>query len=101
MLSIGLSISQWDSSYANRIIAPLTSKLRLETVRQSSTVTVELSAMEIDSGTIVGVGGGGEVEVMKVKRLSQKIHDFRLSPKSRPPEWPFLVSRAKFPDLLF
>ena len=72
MLSIGLSISQWDSSYSNKITKLLTSELRLETVRQSSTMMVELSAMEIDGGTIVGVGGGGEVEVMKVKWLSQK-----------------------------
>ena len=79
MLSIGLSISQWNSSYANKITAPLTSKLTLETVRQSSTVTVELSAMEINGSTIVRVAGGGEVEVLKVKRLSQKMHDFRLS----------------------
>ena len=64
-------------------------------------MTIELSAMEIDGSIIVGVSCGGEVEVMKVKRLSLKIHDFRLSPKNRPPKWPFLVFRAKFPDLLF
>ena len=65
MPSIVLSLSQWDSSYANRIAAPLTSKLRLETVRQLSTVTGEPSAMEVDGGTKVGVGGAGKIEIVK------------------------------------
>ena len=94
MLSIDLSISQWNLSYANRITTPLTFKLRLETVYQSSTVTVVLYAIEIDDGIIVWLGGGDEVEVMKIKRLSQKIHDFCLNLKNRALECLFLVSRA-------
>lgn len=50
-----LSLSQWDSVYANKITALLTSKLRLETVRQSSTVTGEPSTREVDGDT---KGGG-------------------------------------------
>ena len=65
MPSISLGLNQWDLLYANRIAAPLTSKLRLETASQSSAVTGELSAMEVDGSTKVGVGSGGEVEVVR------------------------------------
>lgn len=95
--SNGLSLSQWDSVYAN-FSAPLISKLRLETVRQSSTVIGEPSAMEIDGGTEVGVGGSGEIEVDEVDEVEiakienqttkYKVHDFSLRAKYRPPDRP-------------
>ena len=61
MPSNGLRLSQWDSSYNNRMAAPLPSKLRLQVSRQR--LTGELSATEVDGGTEVGVGGGGEIEI--------------------------------------
>ena len=64
MPSNGLSLSQWDSSYTNWIAAPLTSKSRIETTRQSSTVMGDVSTRKVDSSTKVGVGGGSEVETV-------------------------------------
>lgn len=49
--------------YVNQIIAPLTSKLRLETVRQLSAVTGETSVYINNVSTKVRVGGGNEVEI--------------------------------------
>lgn len=69
MSSNGLSLSQWNSVYANQISAPLTSKLRLETVRQSSIVIgepggsreVEFDEVEVD-----------EVEIAKIESQTAK-----------------------------
>ena len=63
----GLSLSQWDSSYANQITASLIPKLRLETVRQSLAVTGRASGCNNNVTTKVGVGGGDEVEVNEVE----------------------------------
>lgn len=52
----------------SQIAAPYTSKLRLETACQSSTVTGELSTKGVGGGTEVGVGGGGNVEVDGVEK---------------------------------
>ena len=41
----------------------------------------DLSTRKVDSGTKVGVSGGGEFEVTKVKRLSYKIMIFTKSTK--------------------
>lgn len=63
-----------------QIAVPLTSQLRLETVRQSSTVTGEVFALKVNGGT---KGGGFMVAVrlrlqeLKVKRFKSKCHDFR------------------------
>ena len=53
MPSNGLSLSQWDLSYAKQIAALLTSSWK--TLR-STTVTGEPSTMKVDGGTKVGVG---------------------------------------------
>ena len=63
MPSNGLSLSQRDSSYDDRMAAQLSSKLRLQVSRQQ--LTGEPSATGVDGRTKVGVGGGGEVEVVK------------------------------------
>ena len=62
MPSNDLSLSQWDSPYANRTAAPLTSNLRLQ---KSSTGTGEASVRNDNVGTRMGVGGGGEVEIVE------------------------------------
>ena len=67
--SKGLSLSQWDSPYANRIAASLTSSLK---TRGSSTMAGEPSAVETDGGTQVGVSGGGKVEVEKIENQTAK-----------------------------
>ncbi len=46
-----------------QIAAPLTSQLRFEIGRQPSTVAGGPSTVEVNGGTQVGVGAGGEVEV--------------------------------------
>ena len=58
MPSKGLSLSQWDSPYANRIAASLTSSLK---TRGSSAMVGEPSAVETDGGTKVRVGVGGRL----------------------------------------
>ena len=99
MTSNGQKLNLWDSPYANRIAAPPTSKLRLETARQASTVMGNLSTRKVDRGTKVEVSGGGEVKVTKVKRLSTKSW-FSPSPKSKPPDRLFGLQR-KVPILLW
>lgn len=49
----------------NQIAAPLTSRLRFGTARQSLTVTGEPSTMEVDGDTKVDIGGGAEVEIVR------------------------------------
>lgn len=100
MPSKGLSLSQWNSLYANRIAASLTSTLK---TWGSSTMAGKPSAVEADGNTQLGVGGGGKVRSrlmrlrswgLKVKRLSPS-HDFSLNPRKRanvrPPERPFCL----------
>ncbi len=73
MPSKGLSLSQWDSTHANQIAAPLSSKLRLETAGQSSIVTGGPSTIGVVGDTKVSAGGGGmvEVEVDEVESQSE------------------------------
>ncbi len=55
-----------------QIAAPLTSQLRLETGCQPSTVAGGPSTVEVNGGTQVGVGGGGEIEVVRIESQTAK-----------------------------
>lgn len=59
----GLSLSQWDSIYANQIPTSFIFKLRLEIIYQSSIVITELSAIKINSDIKIGIDGSEEVKV--------------------------------------
>ena len=69
MPSNGLSLSQWNSLYANQISAPPTSSLKTwpspVVINELSTVTDEVLVRNDNVGTKVGVGSSGEVEVVR------------------------------------
>lgn len=58
--------------YANQITTPLTSRLKLETIHDSSAVTGEVLVCNNNVNTKVRVGGGYEFEVEVNEVKSQK-----------------------------
>ena len=105
MPSKGRSLSQWDSTHANQIAAPLTSKLRLETAGQSSIVTGGPSTIWVVGDTKVSAGGGGmvEVEVDEVESQSEtaksKVGIFRQVQKTELKGLRIFDLRSKVPML--
>ena len=108
MSSKGLSLSQWESSKVNQIIAPLTSScpvsrlggLQQWHVRHQSVTTLSAPRW----GLVVAMRLRSMKLKVKGKRLSSKVMNFSLSPKNkakvRPPERLFGL-RNKVPILLW
>lgn len=80
MLSNGLSISQWDSSYISRIAVPLTSKLCLTT---ESSMAGGPTTKVVAGRTKVLVGSSGRLRLMELRL--QKIESQTAKDKTHDP----------------